>query len=271
MFTELYARSSFSFLRGASHPQDLIQRAAELNYKSIAILDHMGVYGSVQAHLAARRHGIRALVGATVELPGRCPGGSPLEIPVLVDSTKGYQNLCHLLTEIHCCSEVFSPDALSNNSETSVFFPSHTEGIIALLTPESLPSLDRKTLLRVALMLGRTFGKQNVYITLTRHHNRSTDRINRLLIDLAQSLKIPLLASNAPLFSHRRCRLLADCFTCLRHHTTLDDAGTLLASNSERYLKSPDQMSALFGDQQQALINTEILSERLAFTLDDLE
>lgn len=271
LFTELYARSSFSFLRGASHPQDLIQRASELNYKSIAILDHMGVYGSVQAHLAARRNGIRAHVGATVELPGRHLGGSYLEIPLLVDSTKGYQNLCHLLTEIHCRSEVFSPDALSNNSEPSVFFPSHTEGIIALLTPESLPSLDRKTLLRVALMLGRTFGKQNVYITLTRHHNRSTDRINRLLIDLAQSLNIPLLASNAPLFSHRRCRLLADCFTCLRHHTTLDEAGTLLASNSERYLKSPDHMSALFGDQQQALINTEILSERLAFTLDDLE
>ncbi|MAT30284.1 MAG: hypothetical protein CMP29_00660, partial [Roseibacillus sp.] len=102
MFTELYARSSFSFLRGASHPQDLIQRAAELNYKSIAILDHMGVYGSVQAHLAARRHGIRALVGATVELPGGRPGGSPLEIPVLVDSIKGYQNLCHLLTNLHC-------------------------------------------------------------------------------------------------------------------------------------------------------------------------
>ncbi|RCL35353.1 MAG: DNA polymerase III subunit alpha [Verrucomicrobia bacterium] len=271
MFTELYARSSFSFLRGASHPQDLIQRAAELNYKSIAILDHMGVYGSVQAHLAARRHGIRALVGATVELPGGRPGGSPLEIPVLVDSIKGYQNLCHLLTNLHCHSEAISPDALSRNSDPSVFFPSHPEGMIALLTPESLPSLDRRSLLRAALLLRRTFGRHNIYITLTRHYSRSTDRINRLLIDLAQSLSIPLLASNAPLFSHRRCRLLADCFTCLRHHTTLDEAGTLLASNSERHLKSPDQMSSLFSDQQQALINTEILSERLAFTLDDLE
>ena len=174
-------------------------------------------------------------------------------------------------TNLHCHSEAVSPDALSHNSDPSVFFPSHTEGMIALLTPESFPSLDRRSLLRVALLLRRTFGRHNLYITLTRHYSRSTERINRLLIDLSQSLSIPLLASNAPLFSHRRCRLLADCFTCLRHHTTLDEAGTLLASNSERYLKSPDQMSTLFSDQQQALINTEIVSERLAFTLDDLE
>ncbi len=231
----------------------------------------MGIYGSVQAHLAARRHGIRALVGATAELPGSGPRGSSLEIPLLVDSITGYQNLCHLLTELHCDSKTILPGASCDHSDPSVFFPYRTEGMVAFLTPESVSSLDRRNLSRVALLLRRTFGQHNVYIILTRHYNRATDRINRLFIDLAKFLKIPLIASNAPLFSHKRCRLLADCFTCLRHHTTLDEAGSLLATNSERYLKSPEQMAGLFRDQQEALINTEILSERLKFTLDDLE
>ncbi|MDP7107158.1 MAG: PHP domain-containing protein, partial [Roseibacillus sp.] len=69
MFTELHARSSFSFLRGASQPEDLVRRAAELGYQTIALLDHMGVQGSARAHFAAQQHGLRSLVGATAELP----------------------------------------------------------------------------------------------------------------------------------------------------------------------------------------------------------
>ena len=271
MFSELYARSSFSFLRGASHPEGLIQRAAELNYESIAILDHMGVYGSVRAHLAARRHGIRALVGATVRFPGSAPGESSLEVPILVDSITGYQNLCRLLTELHCNSEEDLARVLRRARATSNCLPYSTRGMVALLTSDSFSSFDRRDLLKIALLIRRTFGKHNVYITLTRDHSRGSNKINRLFIDLSRHLDLPLLASNAPLYAHRHNRLLADCFTCLRHHTTLDEAGSLLATNSERYLKSPEEMSSLFSDQPDALTNAGILSERLKFTLDDLE
>ena len=231
MFSELYARSSFSFLRGASHPEGLIQRAAELNYESIAILDHMGVYGSVRAHLAARRHGIRALVGATVRFPGSAPGESSLEVPILVDSITGYQNLCRLLTELHCNSEEDLARVLRRARATSNCLPYSTRGMVALLTSDSFSSFDRRDLLKIALLIRRTFGKHNVYITLTRDHSRGSNKINRLFIDLSRHLDLPLLASNAPLYAHRHNRLLADCFTCLRHHTTLDEAGSLLATN----------------------------------------
>ena len=241
MFTELHARSSFSFLRGASQPEDLIRRAAELGYEALALPDHMGVYGSARAHFAAKQAGLRALVGATAEFqPSSFNLPSSLHLPLLVKNRTGYQNLCRLLTDLHCgCCD-----------------PPQPEGLIALLTPESLPQTTKSTLLQSATWLRDTFGPDNVCLTLTRHHIRGEERRNRLLIDLAAHLKLPLLASNAPLFARRRDRLLADAFTCLRHHTTLDHAGTLLAANPERHLKHPRHIASLFHDLPHALLNT---------------
>ncbi|NNC90680.1 MAG: DNA polymerase III subunit alpha [Akkermansiaceae bacterium] len=278
MPTELHARSCFSFLRGASQPEDLIHRAAELGYDSLALPDHMGVYGSARAHAAAKECGLRALVGATLELPG-------LEVPVLVRNRPGYRNLCRLLTDLHC-----EPDGAfqaPNPAGHDQLLPSQrdadspppaghrplttgTTGLVALLTPESLPNPGRENLLETATWLRDTFGEGNLYIELTRHHVRGEERRNTLLRDLAEHLRLPLLASNAPLFARRRDRFLADAFTSLRHHTTLDAAGTLLAANPERHLKHPRQVADLFRDHPEALLNTERLAGRLEFTLENL-
>ncbi|MBB08103.1 MAG: error-prone DNA polymerase [Roseibacillus sp.] len=268
MLTELYARSSFSFLRGASHPEELVNRAAALGYEAIALLDHMGLYGSVRAHFTAKKHGLRALVGATAEFAG--PRSSTLSLPLLVKNPAGYRNLCHLLTRLHH-RENPSHRETSLQEHCFPLTPFDSSGMVALLTPESLSTMDKNKLLETATCLRNAFGRSNLYITLTRHHRRTSERINRHLVDLADHLKIPLLASNAPLFAHRHDRLLADAFTCLRHHTSLDKAGTLLEENSERHLKSPEQLSTLFKDYPQALLNSQILSERLDFTLDRLD
>ena len=285
IFTELHARSCFSFLRGASHPEDLIRRAAELGYDAIALPDHMGVYGAARAHLAAQRHGLRALVGATAEIPSASSDQGPnsgIHLPLLVKNRTGYQNLCRLLTDLHCGTGSIalpsrdSPPAPGNAKPLQV--PEHQllseqcAGLVALLTPESLlqahPS--RSSLLQTATWLRDVFGNDNLYLTLNRHHIRGEERRNRLLIDLADHLEIPLLASNSPLFAIRRDRLLADALTCLRHHTTLDQAGTLLAANPERHLKHPSQVASLFRDHPEALLNTQRLADRLQFTLANL-
>lgn len=257
MFTEFHARSAFSFLRGSSPPEALVQRAAELGYSAIALTDHGGFYGSARAHSAAVECGIRAIVGATLELPD----GSHL--PVLCTDQASYQTLSRHLTDLHLLGSGLARD-LKNS------------GLIALTGDRDGPLArhllrnDRKSALAAAERLIATFGCENVFVEINRHRLRDDGRLNRHLADLAAHLRLPLLASNAPLHATRADRLLADAFTCLRHHVTLDQAGDLLTLNSERHLRSPAAMQQLFADLPQAIENTQRLSDRIGFTLENL-
>ena len=255
-FSEFHALSAFSFLRGSSHPECLIRRAAELGYESVAITDHGGFYGSARAHTAARESGIRALVGATLEQPD----GSFL--PVLCANRRGYQFLSRHLTGIHLHN---SPGELSRNGD-----------LIALTGDRDGPILrhlirDRRSEAQAELeSLAATFGPKNVFVEIHRHSLRDDGKLNRALVELATHLKLPLLASNAPLHAAPRDRLLADAFACLRHHTSLDAAGLLLEVNGERHLKSPRAMADLFRDLPQAIDNGRRLLDRIAFGLENL-
>lgn len=257
MFCELHARSAFSFLRGSSAPECLIQKAAKLGYSAIALTDHGGFYGSARAHEAAQECGIRAIVGTTLDLPD----GSHL--PVLCADQAAYRTLSRHLTDLHLEGAGKARD-LKNS------------GLIALTGDRDGPVMrpllrdDKAAALAAAEGLIATFGKSNVFVELNRHRLRDDGRLNRYLIDLAAHLRLPLLASNAPLHAGPECRLLADAFTCLRHHLTLDQAGGLLAPNAERHLRSPQEMKALFADLPEAITNTRVLSERIGFTLENL-
>ena len=257
-FHELHARSAFSFLEGASQPETLIRQAARLGYESIAIADRKGFYGSARAHHAAVECGIRALVGSMLELPD----GSAF--PVLCATRDGYRRLSRHLTDLHLTS--FGGDLERVDG-----------GLIALTGdrdgPVCRPLLrdDFKSALKAAGNLVEIFGRDQVYVELTRHGLRDDGRLNRHLVDLAGHLRLPLLASNAPLFATRGDRRLGDAFTCLRHHLPLDQAGHLLAPNGERHLKSPCEMAALFADLPEAVHNTARLAGRIQFTLQNLD
>ncbi len=257
-FHELHARSAFSFLEGASQPETLIRQAAHLGYESIAITDRKGFYGSARAHHAAVECGIRALVGGMLELPD----GSAF--PVLCATRDGYRRLSRHLTDLHLTN--VGGDLIPCDG-----------GLIALTGdrdgPVCRPLLrdDFKSALKAAEQLVETFGRSHVYVELTRHGRRDDGRINRHLVDLAGHLRLPLLASNAPLFATRGDRRLGDAFTCLRHHLPLDQAGQLLAPNGERHLKSPQEMAALFADLPEAVLNTARLAGRIQFTLQNLD
>lgn len=255
-FWELHGRSAFSFLRGSSTPEALVRRAAELGLGGIALTDHEGFQGSARAHQAARECGIRAVVGATLEL-----AGGP--VPVLCATRAGYRALSRHLTDRHL-------------GQVLLEAPLDRGDLVALTGDREGPLLkhllrdDRDAALRAAWELVAVFGRDQVFVELQRHGLRDDGRLNRQLIDLAEHLKLPLLASNAPLHATRPERLLADAFTCLRHHVPLDAAGLLLAPNGERHLKSPREMAALFADLPEALANTRRLAERLEFTLENL-
>jgi error-prone DNA polymerase len=254
-FTELHALSAFSFLEGASQPEMMVREAARLGYDSIAITDRAGFYGSARAHHAAKECGIRAVVGSVLDLP------DGTRFPVLCASREGYRMLSRHLSDRNLLASVpgFSPRdliALTGGRDGPVCRP--------------LLKNDRKAALAAAENLSKIFGHGNLYVELNRHGLRDDGRLNRQLIDLANHLHLPLLASNAPLHATRGDRRLADAFACLRHHVPLDQAGRLLAANGERHLKSPREMAALFADLPEAVRNTLRLAERLDFTLDQL-
>jgi error-prone DNA polymerase len=114
------------------------------------------------------------------------------------------------------------------------------------------------------------FGHKNVYVELQRHFQREEESRNRAAIDIARSLNLPLLATNGVCYATAKARELCDAFTAIRHHRTLSTAGRLLARNSERFLKSAQEMQQLFADLPEAISNTLELSSRLEFTLNDL-
>ncbi len=269
MYRELHARSAFSFLRGASFPDDLVQQAAALDLPTLASLDRMGLYGAPRFHSAAREAGLHAVHGAELVLE------DDTVLPVLVENRTGYQHLCQLLTRAHLRAP--KGEARVRWEELAEF----AGGWVALTGDEEgavrkklkIQSSKLKEEDDASATLGRlvaALGRSNVFVELQRHLARGEDRVNAALVDLARAHRLPLLATNGVTHATLAGRQVADVFTCLRHHTTLDAAGTLLSPNAERHLKSPAQMAALFADLPEAITNTTRLAERLQFQLTDL-
>src|SRR5687768_8267884 len=152
-YVELHARSAFSFLRGASFPEELIETAAHLGMPAIALCDRAGVYGAPRFFAAAKKHGVRAIIGS--ELP--MEGG--MVLPVLVEKQIGYKNLCRLLTRAHLRAP---------KGEGTVRWdelPEFAEGLVALTGEDLLPEESIARLLRI-------FGREHLFIEVQRHQVR---------------------------------------------------------------------------------------------------
>jgi error-prone DNA polymerase len=265
MYVELHSRSAFSFLEGASIPEELISVCSNLGMPAMALLDRDGVYGSPRFHLAAKKAQIKAHIGAEVT----CAASSRL--PLLVASRTGYQNLCRLITKMKLrVGRKEGACALASD------FIEHAEGLICLTGGQEGPLAavladgGPRAAFEAMKRLTEIFGRSNVYVELQRHFQRDEEYRNRVAIEIAEALQLPLLATNGVNYAMPRERELADAFTALQHHRTLATAGRLLARNAERHLKSPAAMRALFADIPKAIANTVELSSRLEFTLNDL-
>jgi error-prone DNA polymerase len=265
MYTELHARSAFSFLEGASSPEELASKCAERGMGAMALLDRDGVYGSPRFYLAAEKIPIQAHIGAEIT------SVSGWRYPVLVKSRAGYQNLCRLITRMKLRARKGEghvlPDEISESAPGLICLTGGDEGPLAhALThgggiAAAMASVEQ---------LCEQFGRRNVSVELQRHFSRDEEARNQAALAIAQKLQLPLLATNGVCYAQPAQREILDVFTCIRHHRTLASAGRLLSRNSERHLKSPAEMTRLFSDLPEAIANTESLSSRLQFTLKDL-
>jgi len=264
MAVELHARSAFSFLEGASSPEALAERAAELGLEAVALLDRGGLYGVPRFHRALRERGLRAIVGAELPLEGGA------RLPVLVENRAGYQRLCRLLTE----GALRAPKGqLALGTED--LRAAGTEGLVALSGGEEGPlasawrSGGKEGLRRVAGEWSALFPGA-FFLEIQRHSRRGEERWHRLVETLAEGTGLPVVATGGVLGATREDRMVADLFTALRHGTTLDGAGRRLAVNGERRLESPAERRARFADRPGWVEEAERLGERLAFGLEDL-
>lgn len=244
-YVELRARSAFSFLEGGSNPEDLILAAAQQDLPAMAILDRDGLYGAPRFHMAAKKAGIRAHIGAEVT----CVNGR--RVPLLCETREGYQNLCQLLTRMKLRAPKNDPKC----------------------PPAAM--LDELREFRAGLIcLDPTFvsvyGARNTYAELQRHYDPVQETRNAGILDFARRHRIPLVATNGVAYATAEERAITDALTCIRHHTTLDRAGRLLHRNGERHVKAGREMAALFADHPEALRNTLEISQRLQFNLEDL-
>ena len=259
-YIELHARSAFSFLEGASLPEELAAVCAQLNMPAMALLDTDGVYGAPRFHLAAKKIKIKAHIGAEVttkkisdcrfqiadlrpcQAPSICNLKSEISnsfrLPLLVASRPGYQNLCRLITKMKLRAKkgegAVSKEELEEHADGLICLTGGAEGpLAAALQHGGIDEARRQVDQLIAI-----FGPKNVYVELQRHFQREEESRNRAAIDLARSLNLPLLATNGVCYATAKARELCDAFTAIRNHRTLSTAGRLLARNSERFLKS---------------------------------
>ncbi|MGE0463156.1 MAG: DNA polymerase III subunit alpha, partial [Vicinamibacterales bacterium] len=295
MYVELHAASAFSFLRGASLPETLVERAAMLGYPALALVDGDGVYGAPRFHKAARAAGLRPLIGATLTLnadgadsaaadgadnaDGRIdhPIGrsrrsittSPrhqvtrFSLPVLVSSQQGWQHLCRLVSRMKLRAPK-GEGALGLDE-----LDGHVGGLIAL-PGQPLLQAERYGVGGLLDRLVGIFGRTQVYVEVQRHLQRAQEDDNEMLGCLADAFRVPVVATGGVRFATPEERPLFDVLTCIREHVTLGQAGRRLSANAERYLKPPVQMARLFADMPHAVRATLDLAERLQFSMTDL-
>ena len=282
-YVELHAASAFSFLAAASQPDALIERAVELEMPALALADRNGLYGVARFHTAARRSGVRAHIGAEIAVSSfglrlqqaswvpHTPLNEPARILLLCASQVGYQNLCQLITrykmrESTKAEGAATLDDLAEFSAGLVCLTGGDEGPLAAVL--GVEGTQRAAL--IVEQLASIYGRGNLYIELQRHQQRDEEARNQALLQLAEKLHLPIVATNGVRAATEADREILDVLTAILHHTPLDCAGRLLTVNAARSLRSAGEMRALFCDLPEAIANTSIVSERLDFTLDKL-
>jgi error-prone DNA polymerase len=271
VYIELHTSSAFSFLRAASLPEVLVDRAATLGYPAVALLDRDGVSGAPRFHKAALAAGIKPLIGAelTIEAgtqairPSGRQGSTTFSLPVLCASQQGWRNLCRLLSRM----KLRAPKG--EGALTIQELDGCTAGLIAM-PGRPLLAAERYGVGGLLDRIVGVFGRDHTYVELQRHLQRDQEDDNDALVCLAEAFRVPLVATGGVGFATPEERPLFDVLTSIREHVPLTRAGRRLAANAERYFKPPAQMARLFADRPGAIQATRDLADRLQFSMTDL-
>ena len=254
-YVELQTTSNFSFLKGASYPEELVHRAVELEHKAIAITDRNTLAGVVRAHLAARETGIQIIVGARLDFT------DSESILCLPTNHAAYSRLTRLIT-------LGRRRAPKGECYLSIddFLNAQKDQIIVILS-QSQCDLDHLsfTLSRFSGVMG-----DRCYLSLQNFLEYGDTRRIALLDNLASKVNVSTVVTNDVHYHDLTRRKLQDTLTAIKNRCTVDNAGYKLFVNAERHLKSADAMSALFPNHKEAISRTVEIAERCSFSLDQL-
>ena len=257
MYAPLWCKSNFSFLEGASHPEELIETCDRLGIESLALTDRDGVYGIVEAHVKARELGVQLIIGAEMSIE------DDSSIVLLAKDRRGYARLCQLITR----GRLRSPKGQSVVTWDEV--AAHAPGLVALWGGERSAILRPEEPLRIAHQLRDAFG-DDVFVAIARHQRSSEATTERELRRRARRYGFLTVAVTEVLYHQRARREVQDVLACLRFGTTLSAAGTRLKPNAEHVLLGPHAFAQLFADDPAAVERTREIAARCRFSLDEI-
>jgi error-prone DNA polymerase len=258
-YVELHCHSAYSFLDGASLPEELAVRAAELGYCALALTDHDGVYGSLEFAHAAKAFGVRPITGAEVTLAD----GS--HVTLLVETPRGYANLCRLLTKAHEGTRVKEGAEPLPPSLDQTLLEELNEGLVCLSGCARNGLAVRNP--NAAARLARAFGCDRFFVELQRPYERGDVRRNTRLRELAEVLGVQTVASGDAHAHELRRAPLQDVLVAVRNRTSLDGCERERRGNHESVLLAPEELQERFPDENGAVARTVELAERLQFDL----
>lgn len=260
-YTELQVTTNFSFLRGGSHPEEIVKQALELGYTEIAITDHNTLAGIVRAYSATKGKAIRIIPACRLNL---LDGHSLLAYPT---TKEAYGRLSGLLTMGNRRAE----KGKCNLYKADVYRSS--EGIkFVMIPPSSLtPSFDIEPEFVAALKEYKLHFGSELYLGAVRSYQANDAKKIYCLAELADQYNVPLVAMNDVHYHAPERRQLQDVLTCIREKCTIYDAGYRLHQNAERYLKTEEEMMRLFAHYLDAIENTQKIANACAFCLSELK
>ena len=256
LYLPLWCKSNGSFLEGASHPEDLVDCAAELGLPALALTDRDGVYGIVRAHMRAAERGLQLLIGAQVTVEDST-------LVLIAQDRSGYANLCRLLT----AGRRRRPKGESAVTWDEVC--SHASGLLALWGGDASLLVREPEPDEVAGSVRDAFGDR-LYAMAARHRRDTEVAEEMRLRARATRYGLPIVAAVEVLYARPAERALQDVMTCIRHGVTVHTAGRLLKPNAEHALLAPDRFQALFADDPAAVALTREIAHRSAFSLSQI-
>jgi error-prone DNA polymerase len=250
MYAELHVHSNFTFLEGGSHPEELVDAAVEAGLHALALTDCNGLYGSVRFAKAAAERKLSAITGSQVQFEN---GERSV---LLVENERGYANLCEILSSGQLRGSKNEPRLQHADLDGK------TDGLIALYGAPDASGAARL----------REHFPDRLFLELQHHLHAEDARRCRELMELAEKLQLPYVATNAVMYAQREHARLADVLFCVKNKTTLAQAreDALLRPNAEYYIKTPRMMAQIFAGYPDAIRNTLVIAERCAFRLDKL-
>jgi error-prone DNA polymerase len=260
-YVELHAHSSYSFLDGASLPEELAVQAAELGYPALGLTDHDGLYGSLEFAHAAKHFGVRPITGAEVTLADRS------HVTLLVETQQGYANLCRLLTAAHAHTRPPGRESQppADPALDQALLEELNDGLVCLsgCARHGLAVRDPNAAARLA----QAFGRDRFFVELQRPYERGDARRNAALRHLAGELGVPTLVTGDVHAHHPRRAPLQDVLVAVRHRSSLDGCEAERRGNHECVLLAPGEIVERFPDDRAAVVRTVELAERLRFDL----